>query len=200
MSKLPGKLPKIEINLLPKDPFMESLPGKFLTWSLSIGRYIVVLTELIVIISFLSRFQLDRKLTDLNEAIEKQKSIILSYQETENRFLTTQTKINFLKKVQQNNTFLDSMNFLEKNLPIDVKLSSISIQSSGWTLSASALSAQGMKLAVDKIISINSQSDVSMGSVKLNSRTGTIDFDINVRETQKVTQSKIVAKDNNEIQ
>ena len=187
MPKLPPKLPNIEINLLPQDPFIDSVLGKFLTWSLSIGRYIVVLTELIVIISFLSRFQLDRKLTDLNEAIEQQKSIILSYQETETKFRATQTKIDFLKKTQQNNNLLESMSYLEKNLPIDVKLQSLTIQPSGWSLTASALSAQGMKTTIDKIISINPQSEVSLGTVKLNSRTGAIDFDMSIKVKQKVS-------------
>ena len=68
----------ISVNLLTQDDFSSSPIGKVFLWALSVGRYIVVITELIVILSFLSRFKLDRDLTDVNEAIEKQKAIILS--------------------------------------------------------------------------------------------------------------------------
>ena len=190
MPKLPAKLPNIEINLLPKDPFLDSVVGKFLTWSLSIGRYIVVLTELLVIVSFLSRFTLDRRLTDLNESIEKQKAVIISYQETESKFLATQTKIDFLKKTVENNTLIDKMNFLEKNLPIDVKLNSLTFQSTGWNLEASALSAQGMKNTIDKVIETNPEAEVVLGTVKLNSRDGLINFDLGLKAKQKIVQAK----------
>ncbi len=188
MPKLPNPLPKIKINLIPQDPFMSSVVGKFLVWSLSIGRYIVILTELVVILSFLSRFKLDRDLTDVNEAIEAQKTLIKSYGNTEAEFVATQAKINFIKKEGKNHQISSSLDFIEKNLPIDVKLTQLNIQPLRWFMSASAMSAQGMKATVDQVVQANPQADVSLGKVKLNSQTGTIDFDINVDQKTTIIQ------------
>src|SRR3990167_2313941 len=55
------------VNLLPADRFEFSPLGRFLIWALSTGRLIVVLTELVVIGAFLSRFWFDRKLSDLRQ-------------------------------------------------------------------------------------------------------------------------------------
>ncbi len=194
MPKLPNHLPKIAINLIPQDPFMGSVVGKFLMWSLSIGRYIVILTELVVILSFLSRFKLDRDLTDVNEAIAMQKTLIQSYGDTETEFLATQAKINFIKNEGQNHQITTSLDFVEKNLPVDVKLTQLNVQPLRWFMSGSAMSAQGMKATVDQVVKANPQADVSLGKVKLNSQLGTIDFDINVDQKTTVVQKKTPSK------
>ena len=62
---------KLKINLLSKKDLEEKALGRFLKWSLSFGRYIIVGTEIIVLIAFFSRFKLDRQLTDLHEAINQ---------------------------------------------------------------------------------------------------------------------------------
>jgi len=57
---MPAK--KREISLLPKEK--EGLPGtveKATKWLVNVGRWIIVFTELIVILSFLSRFWLLKK-------------------------------------------------------------------------------------------------------------------------------------------
>lgn len=184
MKKLPNqkKTVGISVNLLPQDPFLDSGIGKFLTWSLSIGRYLVILTEFVVITSFLSRFKLDRDLTDITENIIRQKAVIESYQEIEVNFRSVQDRISFIKQQQQNSSILTSLDFLEKNIPIDTKLTELSLQPISWSLSTSSITAQGMKATVDRVVAANPKSDVSLGEVKLNSRTGTIDFSIQVNK------------------
>jgi Tfp pilus assembly protein PilN len=92
------------INLVPKDPFFDTILGKSLKWALSVGRYIVIFTELIVILSFVTRFSLDRQVTDLNSAIEQKKTVIQSFGTLENDVRTTQDKIdNYLQIEQQTN-------------------------------------------------------------------------------------------------
>lgn len=186
MSSLPAKKLAININLLPQDPIMDGIVGKFLIWSLSIGRYIVVLTELIVILSFLSRFTLDRKLTDLNESIVRQKNTILSYKEVENKFLNTQANLDFLKNQQATSASItNALEYFEKNLPIDVKLDKLAIQPNSWSVSAIALSAEAMKSVVDHAIKTYPNAEVSIGKVELDSRTGYIKFDVKIDFSQK---------------
>jgi len=67
---------KSQIELLPREEWEETSFGKFLKWLLTVGRYIVIFTELVVILAFLSRFKLDRDLTDLYKQIENKQAII----------------------------------------------------------------------------------------------------------------------------
>ena len=65
-----------EINLLPQEQFAASTTGRVLAWVLSTFRMIVILTEMIVIIAFLSRFWLDIKSNDLTDEVDNQKKIV----------------------------------------------------------------------------------------------------------------------------
>src|SRR3990167_8384915 len=50
----------------------------FISWALTIGRLVVILTEIIALSAFIYRFTLDRQLIDLHSQI-KQKGIIVSF-------------------------------------------------------------------------------------------------------------------------
>ena len=70
------KMPANDINLLPKKDFDRNLLGRFLRWSLTYGRYIIVCTEIIVLLAFIYRFSLDRQITDLNENVDQKAAIV----------------------------------------------------------------------------------------------------------------------------
>lgn len=177
-----NRLATISLNLLPKDKFSDSVLGKFLIWSLSIGRYLVILTELVVILTFISRFKLDRDLTDLNEKINTQKQIILSYADMESQFITVQAKTAFIKTQQDSTTGIPTLDFLEANLPIDIKLNQLNIQASGFTVSGSSLSPQSIKRLTTQFAAQYPKTEISLSEVKLNSRTGGIDFTIRLSQ------------------
>jgi hypothetical protein len=84
---------KSAINLLPKSEFDTSIWGRILKWSLTTGRYIIILTEMVVIVAFLSRFKFDKDLADLNERIEGKKHILDATYSTEINFRATQARL-----------------------------------------------------------------------------------------------------------
>jgi Tfp pilus assembly protein PilN len=65
---------KYTINLMPakEAPLMERL----VYFSLNYLRYIIILTQLVVIGVFFYRFQIDQRIIDLKEAVEQKKEII----------------------------------------------------------------------------------------------------------------------------
>ncbi|MBU4397602.1 hypothetical protein KKC08_05560 [Patescibacteria group bacterium] len=69
---------KREISLLPKDQDNNSSTAKLIRWITTVGRVVIIFTELIVIAAFVSRFWLDRKNSDLSESIRQQKAILES--------------------------------------------------------------------------------------------------------------------------
>ena len=65
---------KYKINLMPKKetPLME----KVLYFALNYLRYIIIITQLVVIGVFFYRFQVDQKIIDLKEAVDQKKEIV----------------------------------------------------------------------------------------------------------------------------
>ncbi len=81
------------VNLLPKTAWEVSFWGRFFKWAVTTGRYIVILTELVVIAAFLSRFKLDRDYADLGDRINGKKAVLTSMAETEKRFRLAQGRL-----------------------------------------------------------------------------------------------------------
>jgi len=82
-----------QINLIPQDEFESSNFGRILKWALSTFRIVVIVTELIVMSAFLSRFWLDAKNSDLNEEINVNKSQIIAYKDIETEFRSLQKNL-----------------------------------------------------------------------------------------------------------
>ncbi|MFC1653401.1 PilN domain-containing protein [Patescibacteria group bacterium] len=172
---MPAKKKYTSVNLLSKDAFSESFVGKALMWALSIGRYIVVLTELVVILSFLSRFKLDRDLTDLNSRINQQLLVIESYGDLEPKFRALQNKLAFVRKTSEDVDVENVMDQLIGFLPPDVRLSEISIRQDRVVLSAVSLNSRGF---ADYINSI--RSNPQFKNIDLNNITSDEGSDVGV--------------------
>lgn len=94
--------PKKEISLLPNEEDVNSLPSRILKWVSTVGRFVIVFTELIVISAFISRFWLDRKNSDLSEVIRQQKAILESTQEFEKEYNVLYQKLKYIKNFYSN--------------------------------------------------------------------------------------------------
>jgi hypothetical protein len=93
---------KSAINLLPKSDFDISLWGRILKWSLTTGRYIIIVTEMVVILAFLSRFKLDKDLSDMHERLDGKIGILNATYDTEVNFRSTQIRLQEAKTLMDN--------------------------------------------------------------------------------------------------
>lgn len=96
MPKKPGL---VSVNLLPKKEI--AFGEKFLNWSLTFGRYIIIGTEIIVLIAFLSRFKLDRDLIDLHDQVKEGLKIVSSQKAVEDRVSGLQMRLSEIKKIEE---------------------------------------------------------------------------------------------------
>lgn len=164
LSKKDGLTLKIpDVNLYPEDPFYTSLIGKSLRWAVAAGRHIVIFTELIVIGSFLSRFVLDRQLSDLNREILQKQSIVESYGtlESDVRLLQKRTKdINGILDQQGKYRALES---LTKVTPPDVVFEQISLANDRFSLKGHTLSSNSLSILVEGL-----KNDPQMSTVSIN--------------------------------
>lgn len=172
-----GKFSKI--NLLPKDVFETSFLGKFLRWSLTAGRVMVVLTEFVVILAFASRFWFDKKLNDLREGNNVKQTLVQSYVDTEEQMrevLARQKAVDIYLseglKIQQE---LDRLAF---QLPASTTLNRISFLKDG--LGIEGITGTGRTLA-QTIFALKADERVSLidiEKVEFDQKMGGIEFEI----------------------
>jgi len=132
---------KNSIEFLPQEDWEKGTGGRLLKWALTVGRHIVIFTELIVILAFLSRFKFDRDLTDINEEVKQKQVIVTNSATFEQEFRLLQsrlTRIEQQRKMQpETDLIVDAVASL---LPIDVYLSDLTVANKQVTLNAIALS------------------------------------------------------------
>lgn len=136
---------KKEISLLPETENPNSFGAVFFKWLTTIGRWVIVITEFIVIIAFISRFWLDRKNSDLSEIVRQQKSIIDSTKYFEMEFSSFQERLITIRKAYSEQPGYDKyLSSLIKSTPLDLIYDSISAKETSdnnVTITASLISS-----------------------------------------------------------
>lgn len=136
------------LNLYPEDPFYATIIGKILRWAVSVGRHIVIFTELVVIGSFFSRFVLDRQLTDLNTSIVQKQAIVESYGTLESDFRAVQRRTDDVALVLQTQGRWQVLDALTKVTPPDIKFSQITLSGDRLTLIGTAKSNNSLSFLI----------------------------------------------------
>lgn len=116
---------KDEINLLPEKGFESTTTGRILAWILSTFRVIVIVTEIIVMVAFLSRFWLDAQNSDLNEQIQQKQAVLVASQNFENEFKLTQKRLQVFNNLTNQTKLSETLNKVTLSLPPDVILTNI---------------------------------------------------------------------------
>lgn len=141
-----------EISLLPREEFEKTRFGRFLKWALSFGRWIVIITELIVILCFLSRFKLDRDLTDLGEKIKQQQAIIASFGDLEENFRNLQKRLSTINDLEKQQLGVSSLlDEISKLVPLDVSLEDLAVGEKIVKISALVLSEAGLNSFIEEL-------------------------------------------------
>jgi len=132
------------VNLLPKDPFESSLVGVVLSWALETGKWVVIVTQLVVIGVFIYRFSLDRQLTNLRREITQQAAVVNSYKEMEEQFLLTQKRLTIVKEmVLRQAEVKELIAIIQRLTPPEVWYERMSISENSISVSAYAESLSG---------------------------------------------------------
>jgi len=120
---------KEEINLLPQCGFKSTTTGRILSWVLSSFRIIVIVTEIIVMIAFLSRFWLDAQNTDLTEELDQKQAVLAASLNFEREFKNTQKRLKIYSDLTYDKLSKATVaNTVSKLLPPDIFLSVITFK------------------------------------------------------------------------
>jgi hypothetical protein len=184
---------KKEISLLPSEENANSFLSKALKWTNTVGRVIIIFTELIVISAFVSRFWLDRKNSDLSEVIRQRKAILESTQDFEKEYGLLQQRLKIIK-----NNYLSTPGFdqniksLVGSAPDDISFNQMSLSLNDKNLVNADFSTIAFK--EDSIINfitnlaLNPDIDVvNVLNIEKKTKENKYTIDINVVFTKKNT-------------
>lgn len=174
-------LGKRQINFLQKEDFDQTPLGKFLKWATTAGRWIVVLTDLIVISAFFSRFYFDTKLANLHDVIKQDQAIIEAMSSFEESFRFLQKRLNIIKALSDKKfTTEDKALFVVSVLPEDVVLKSIYFSPQEVNFSGTAGSQTGTEVLVRNLLASPKISKVNISQLSFGGKgePGTINFTI----------------------
>ncbi len=176
-------MPKKEINLLPKDDLEKKPIGKFLIWALTIGRWIVITVELIVILAFLSRFKLDRDLADLYDSIHIKQKMIQSSASFETDFRQFQSRLTAADTLSKSQLQTDKIiSAVAATIPVEVVLTNLSYEDGSIKLTGTSLSENGIKNLTTNFRLSPAFSEINLANVsKLKETEGTIKFTLTAK-------------------
>jgi len=173
-----------EINLLPIEEFEKTFLGRFLKWAFGVGRWIVVITDLVAILCFLSRIKLDRDLTDLGEKIKQQQAIIASFGDLEKNFRNLQKRLATIEKLEQEQVIKTALlEEISQKIPFDVSFSELTVQEGKIEIAGQSFSEEGLGNFI-KAISDSSFQQITIEKVS-QKETGEINFKLSAIFTEQ---------------
>ena len=163
----------ISINLL-GDSDMEHTPmGRIVNWAVTYGRYIMIGTEIVVLLAFISRFSLDRKLTDLKEEITQKQDIIEANAAFEKDVRTLQDKLSKIKALMaQPVNPLDTLVLFQSLLPSGVYIRNFELSKDTLAINATAGSTGSFAQFMTNLQASKYLSNVEIGDIKRDALTG----------------------------
>jgi len=171
---------KRSINLLPRDAFEASTLGVVLSWALGFGKWAVILTQLIVMGTFLWRFSLDRELTDLRKNIARDVAIVKSYEQIERDFVLAQKQVTQIKVARKDqDQLLMAVSEISKVTPQEVWFDRMTLSPSEISLTAYASSLPSFGQFLTLVQANPNLSKVRVGKLESSSTSGAaIQFEI----------------------
>ena len=161
MPKVKNKL----INLLPRDEFETSILGRILKWALSSFRVMVIITEIVVMSAFLSRFWLDARNSDLNEELEMGEVQVDAYEEVESEFRSIQKKLSIAKVLYNEPKSTKVLSDIAGTLPPDIFLSSVTLNQTSLLIKAASFSESSIAQFVTNLEANKSFSDIELSQI-----------------------------------
>lgn len=172
---------RININFIEKKSGDESFSSQMLSWVFTYGRYIIIITQIVVLSVFFLRFRLDRDHADLKESVAQKQAILESVSDLETEIRRLQAKIANIKTTATNQDLpVKLLRFLQDNTPTDTSYSTISLSDNTVVFTATSGSLRSFSALLKKLQQDNRFTEVILEDIQ-RKKTGRIEFKINAK-------------------
>lgn len=135
---------RYKINLLDKKE--TSLVDKLTFFGLNYLRYIIVITQLVVIGVFFYRFQIDQSIIDLKDAVDQKKEIVQIVLPLLNEAAKIDKKTLIIQQtLAKQKNFNSMLDYFTGAFPATINLSSLEIKGQSMTVTGDASNAQHLE-------------------------------------------------------
>lgn len=166
----------------------------FVGWALSIGRVVIILTELVALGAFLYRFGLDRQLVDLHDKIAQEQSIVDLLKQNEDTYRNFQYRLSLAKSVmasqaQSVKLYADILSMI----PSDATLKTLIFDQGSIKMAVDVTSITSLSALTDKLNNYPNFSNVSLDRLENKTTVGLISATITttVKNQQPIQQQPI---------
>ncbi len=158
---------KYQINLLQRKKKPEVLSDKLIFFALHYLRYIIVITQIIVIGVFFYRFTIDQRVIDLKESVNQKQEIIRITLPIVNEAKAIETKTTSIKKlIDEQKTFSNHFDYITSIIPDLIYIKTISISEQTISLEGSTKDINSIRILLERIKKDQKFKKVSLGEVK----------------------------------
>jgi Tfp pilus assembly protein PilN len=155
---------------------------EILKWALSVGRLLVILTELVAFTTFVYRFSLDRTLIDLNDKIKQQQAIVGSLADREKVYVDIHDRLSIVNSVSdKGNQSITILNDIIKLKPEQVNLNSITVTQSAIEIDSDVTSISALSDFITSLREYSKSSSVTIQRIDNKSATNAINVIIQVK-------------------
>ncbi len=160
------------INLLRKE---EGKFDSFITWSLTVGRIVVILTEAIAFSAFLYRFSLDRQLIDLNDKIKVKQKTLDSLKNDEQTYRNLQQRLATISKIKdQAPEATKTLSEVLTLTPSDLFVTSFNLSPTSMSIKANTPSTDSLAKFIANLKSYKRVASVSIDKIEDKTSSSTI--------------------------
>ncbi|HLC94430.1 MAG TPA: PilN domain-containing protein [Patescibacteria group bacterium] len=157
---------RIQINLLQKKREMPELKGKLIYFILHYLRYVIVLTQIIVIGVFFYRFIIDQEVVELKESIGQKQEIVKATLPLIVQAQAIQNKSEEIKKtITKQDKFADDLTYVFSLVPQDIILDSFTVTPSGISFDGVSADYRIVKLFYERLKKEQRFKDVVLSDV-----------------------------------
>ncbi len=161
------------INLLPNRN--DTLLNQFLSWSLSVGRLLVIITETLALSVFLYRFTLDMQIVDLHDKIKNESIIVNNFKDGEVIYRNLQSRLSSARQYDASDDhvviLLKDIIELGKN---KITFNNISVTNDAVDIQAQAQSAGLLSLFTQALKNYPAIQGISINRVESKTSSSTI--------------------------
>ena len=130
---MPNTLPSINLVKNKQIPLFD----KFMDWALTVGRLIIILTEIVAVAAFIYRFSLDERLIDLHSSIKQKQTLVSLLKADEDKYRNLQDRIALASTLSEKNAKTNKivLNIIEL-IPGGVKINNLILNKDRITIDA----------------------------------------------------------------